>query len=71
MDYKNDPGRWSLVDLKQCLENGDGPLYDHLMSISELIEQEKSSNFILAKVIIENDLDDEDADEIDVADNDE
>ena len=56
MDYNNDPGRWSLADLMQCLNDSEGPLHEHLTRIANLLETEGNQNFILGKVIIENDL---------------
>lgn len=52
----NEPGRWKLSDLKRFIDDGDGPVGDELSKIATLLEEEESSNFIFGKVIIENDL---------------
>lgn len=59
-------GSWTLSDLKnliECATAADGHIIDTLRKIADLMESEQNSNFTLGKVIITNDLlDDEDDD---------
>lgn len=58
-----DAGRWTLSDLKQLLEcatSADGHIVSTLRSIVKIMEEEQNSNFILGKVVIVNDLLEED-----------
>lgn len=63
----NDPGRWKLSDVKALVEStgDDGAVLETLSKIAKMVEDEQSSNFILGKVIIENDLLDDDDEEDD------
>lgn len=61
-----DAGQWRLSDLKnliECATAADGHVIDTLRNIVKLMEEEQSTNFILGKVIIENDMLDDDDDE--------
>jgi hypothetical protein len=69
MTTMREPGRWQLSELKQFIDDGDGPIADELNKIVKILEEEKNSNFILGKIIIENDMIEDDDDEED--DNDE
>lgn len=53
-----DSGRWKLSDVKALVDStGDGgKVLETLANIVQLLEAEQSSNFIIGKVIIENDL---------------
>jgi hypothetical protein len=64
----NEPGRWKLSDLKTFIDDGEGPVADELNKIVKIMEEEHNSNFILGKVIIENDILDDDDDEEDTDD---
>jgi hypothetical protein len=52
----DEPGRWKLSDLRTMLDDGEGPVMNELSKIADLLENEGNKNFILGKVIIENDL---------------
>lgn len=63
----SEPGEWTLSDLKSLIETStaaDGHIISTLRKIADMMEKEQMSNFILGKVIITNDLsDDEDEEE--------
>lgn len=61
----NEPGRWKLSDLRTMLDDGEGPVMDELIKIADLLENEGNQNFVLGKVIIENDLRGDDGEESD------
>jgi hypothetical protein len=61
-----EPGRWKLSDLKQLIEcstAASGQVISELRSAATILEDEESTNFIFGKVIIENDLLNEEADD--------
>lgn len=61
-----DPGQWTLSELQDLVETveGDGHIISVLRQIVETLKEEQNPNFILGKVVITNDLlDDEDDEE--------
>lgn len=64
----SDPGTWALSDVKNVIEGNPEPdshIVDTLRKIVTIMEDEQSAKFILGKVIIKNDLLDDDEDEDD------
>lgn len=62
--YQN-PGEWKLSDVKALIEGEteDNPIVEVLSKIFTMTTEEANPNFILGKVVIENDLLDDDEDE--------
>lgn len=61
-----DPGQWTLSELQDLVETveGDGHIISVLRQIVETLKEEQNPNFILGKVVITNDLlEDEDDEE--------
>lgn len=62
----SDPFKWALSDVKNVIEGNPAPdshIIETLRTIVTIMEEEQNSNFILGKVIIENDMLDDDDDD--------